>query len=71
VHISVYTTTAASSYQVRLNGDIQEKWIEADDEAGYVVREVSTGGTHGVRFTKQERVSGHVTIISPFTKDAP
>lgn len=64
MHISVRTTKNASHYQVRLNGNLVEHWVAADDDAGYIVREVpDTTGV--VRFMQTMRETGTVVITPP------
>jgi dTDP-D-glucose 4,6-dehydratase len=65
MHISVYNTKDASAYRVFLDGEEVKDWIEADDTAGTVEREVPTGKSGGARFLRRETVRGVVVIRAP------
>lgn len=67
MRISVYETKDASAYQVLLNGEAVSNWIEADDTAGTVTRDVPDTSS-GIRMLRRETVRGVVVIRPP--KDA-
>lgn len=62
--ISVSSTKDAGAYQVFLNGEPVPGWIEADDVAGTVTREVPDT-TGGARFMRREVTRGVVVIRAP------